>query len=98
MRGVEVDGGMVDRLEYSRSKTRTWQSPAQVTSVLSLEPGINLTENIFSVWPVKTVVLSANRATEDSGWYECILICRSSLPEARSLPDEDQLKQDLSAL
>lgn len=67
MRGVEVDGGMVDRLECSRSKTRTWQSPAHVTNVLSLEPGINLTENIFSVWPVKMVVLSANCATEDSG-------------------------------
>ena len=67
MRGFEVDGGTVDRLECSRSKTRTWQSPAHVTSVLSLEPGINLTENMFSVWPVKTVVFSANCAAEDSG-------------------------------
>lgn len=67
MRGFEVVEGMADRLECSRSKTRTWQSPAHVTSVLSLEPGINLTENIFSVWPVKTVVLSANCATKDSG-------------------------------
>lgn len=53
----------------SISKTRTSQSPAQVTSVASFECGINLTENMFAVWPVATVVEKANLEVEYSGWY-----------------------------
>ena len=53
---------------------------------------MNLTENILAVWPVATVVVRANGATEESGWYVWMLRCWSSLPEARSLPDVDQLQ------
>ena len=77
---------------YSISKTRTSASPAAVMRVRSLECGINFTENMLAVWPVATVVVRANGATDESGWYVWILRCRSSLPEARSLPDVDQLQ------
>lgn len=53
----------------SISNTRTSQSPAQVTSVASFECGMNLTENMFAVCPVATVVEKANCDVEDSGWY-----------------------------
>lgn len=53
----------------SISNTRTSQSPAQVTSVASFECGMNLTENIFALWPVATVVENANRDANDSGSY-----------------------------
>lgn len=53
---------------------------------------MNLTENMLAVCPVATVVLRENGETEESGWYEWILRCWSSLPDARSLPDEDQLE------
>ena len=77
---------------YSISKTRTSASPAAVTRVRSLECGMNLTENMLAVWPVATVVVRANGATVESGWYVWILRCWSSLPEASSLPDVDQLE------
>lgn len=77
---------------YSISKTRTSASPAAVTSVWSLEWGMNLTENMLARWPVATVVVRAKGATDESGWYVWILRCWSSLPEARSLPDVDQLQ------
>lgn len=45
---------------YSMSKIRTSESPAADMSVRSPEPGMNLTENIFSVWPVSIRVFKAN--------------------------------------
>lgn len=45
---------------YSISKIRTSESPAADMSVRSPEWGINLTENIFSVWPVSIRVFKEN--------------------------------------
>ena len=53
---------------------------------------MNLTENMLAVWPVATVVVRAKGATVESGWYVWILRCWSSLPEASSFPDVDQLE------
>jgi hypothetical protein len=51
---------------YSRSKTRTSESPAQVTTVRSLEWGMNLTEKMFAWCPVLTLVFSEKvRAVPD---------------------------------
>ena len=62
-------------LECSISNTLTSLSPAHVTKVASFEWGMNLTEKIFSVWPVDRVVVRANCDTEDSGWYEWMFRC-----------------------
>lgn len=48
---------------YSMSKIRTSESPAADMSVRSPEWGMNLTENIFSVWPVSIRVFKANSGT-----------------------------------
>lgn len=45
---------------YSMSKMRTSESPAADMSVRSPEWGMNLTEKIFSVWPVSIRVFRAN--------------------------------------
>lgn len=47
---------------YSMSNMRTWVSPAAVTRVRSEEWGINLTEKMFCVWPVKIWVFSEKPA------------------------------------
>lgn len=65
---AEVAASFLLPVEYSISKTRTCESPAHVTRVPSFECGINLTEKMLALWPVKTVVLSANGASEESGW------------------------------
>lgn len=65
---LEDPDGIVERPLFSISKTRTSASPAQVTIVLSLEWGMNLTEKIFAEWPVETVVLRRNWAVDESGW------------------------------
>jgi len=64
----ERSEGRDDRPLYSMSNTLTSASPAHVTRVRSLEWGINLTEKIFCVWPVETVVVRANCEHDDSGW------------------------------
>lgn len=65
MSNVDVAAAL---FEYSISKTRTCESPAQVTSVRSLECGMNLTEKIFAMCPVAMVVFRENGAVEESGW------------------------------
>lgn len=64
---LERSEGTVDCPLYSRSKTLTSESPAQVTRVRSFECGINLTEKMFALWPVDTVVVRANGEVDDSG-------------------------------
>ena len=73
------------------SKTLTSESPAQVTTVPSLECGINFTENMLAEWPVSTPVFSVNGLADSAGIYCHMLRYVSSDPDASSRPLEDQL-------
>ena len=63
----DLDEDSVERLLYSMSNTLTSASPAAVTSVLSFEYGMNLTENMFAECPVTIVVVRVKGEVEESG-------------------------------
>ncbi len=64
-----ADDGELDCVDVSMSNTLTSWSPAADTNVRSLEWGMNLTENMFCVWPVDIVVANLNCEVDPSGRY-----------------------------
>jgi hypothetical protein len=57
---ADADEAPLDSPEYSKSNTRTSESPAAVMTIRSLLCGMNFTEKMFWVCPVATVVASLN--------------------------------------